>query len=528
MHAVLTWLAEHPEVLLFALVGAGMAVGHVTVRKISLGAAAVLFVAIAVSALGASQGVALEIPVAFAHLGLALFTFSVGVSSGAAFFNSLRTQAVAMVGVALAIVLGGAVAFTLGPLLGLTVEEAAGTFAGAVTNTPALAAAGNTPAATVGYSVAYLLGVLGMLVVQQLALRHAAEDADAPAPLTQVNVRVEHIAPGTTVRDLEELHGDQISVTRVRHEEEGPVALAYEGEELKVDDVITVVGPDDVVAQLVGELGHKSSHHLVHDRALLDFRRVTVSDPHLSGRTVAELGLEEKFGATVSRVRRADVDMVAKPGFVLQVGDRVRVVAPRSRIVKVSEFFGDSSRGLTIINPIGLGLGMALGFALGSVPLPLPGGGTFTLGSALCCLLVGLVFGRLGRIGPLVTTLPFTATAVISELGLLLFLAQAGARAGGQILDAFAGGQWLAMLGLGVLITATVGLSVYAFQRTVMRMGGTALSGLLAGAQTQPALLAYANEQTNHDFRVASGYTTAYPTAMITKILVASVLGLLA
>lgn len=161
---------------------------------------------------------------------------------------------------------------------------------------------------------------------------------------------------------------------------------------------------------------------------------------------------------------------------------------------RLTAFFGDSSRGLTIINPIGLGVGLALGFALGAIPLPLPGAGTFTLGSALCCLLVGLVFGRLGRIGRFVTTLPFTVTAVLSELGLLMFLAQAGSRAGGQILDAFTSGQWAAMLVLGLAITLTVGLSVFAFQRAVIGMGGTMLAGLLAGAQTQPALLSYANE----------------------------------
>lgn len=528
MHEVLVWLAEHPEVLLFGIIGVGMAIGHLSVRKVSLGAAAVLFLAIATSACASGFGVKLEIPVDFAHLGLALFTFSVGISSGASFFNSLKTSAVAMLGVALAIALGGLVALLVGPLLGLTLPQAAGTFAGALTNTPALAASGNSPTATVGYSVAYLFGVVGMLAIQQLALRHAGEDADTPAPLKQADVRIEHIAPSTTVRDIELAHDDRIELTRVRKEEDGPVELARDSLDLAEGDVVTVVGAADTVDAVVAELGHRSSHHLAHDRAELDFRRVTVSDPKLAGLTVAELNLEDRFGAIVSRVRRADVDMVGRPGLVLQLGDRVRVVAPRSQIAKVSTFFGDSSRGLTIINPIGMGLGMALGFGLGSIPLPLPGSGTFSLGSALGCLLVGLVMGRLGRVGPLVTTLPFTVTAVVSELGLLLFLAQAGSRAGGQILSAFASGQWLAMLALGILVTSVTGLSAYAFQRRVMGMGGTALSGFLAGAQTQPALLAYANGRTNYDFRVAAGYTTAYPTAMIAKILVASALGLLA
>ena len=115
----------------------------------------------------------------------------------------------------------------------------------------------------------------------------------------------------------------------------------------------------------------------------------------------------------------------------------------------------------------------------------------------------------------------------MSELGLLIFLAQAGARAGGSILKAFASGQWVGMFGLGILITLSVGFFVYVFQRRLLTMGGTTLAGVIAGTQTQPALLAYANNETNYDFRVSTGYTMAYPTAMIVKIILASLLGLL-
>ena len=520
-------LADHPLILLFLLVGLGAIVGHVSVRGIALGAAAVLFVGIAVSALGASVGVALEIPVEIGHLGLALFTFTVGISSGPTFFHTMRTSAAAVVGVAVAIVAGGVTAFALAPVFGRTPAQAAGTFAGALTNTPALAAAGNSPAATVGYSVAYIFGVLGMLLITNRALAHAHEDADTPSPLVQADIRIESVG-GVTVAEFEEAHDNTVRLSRVRHVEDGPVEPALHDQVLAVGDVVTVVGPEATVRAVTKELGHESSHHLAQDRRWLDFRRVTVSDPAIAGRTVEELDLEDTLGATISRVRRADVDMVAHPDLVLQLGDRVRVVAPRSRMTKVSAFFGDSSRGLTVVNPAVLGVGMASGLALGAIPVPLPGGGTFTLGAALGALLVGLVLGRIGRVGSVVLSLPFTVTAVVSELGLLLFLAQAGARSGGMILTAFSSGQWLGMVGLGAVVTLVVGLLTYAFQRRVMHMGGTRLAGVVAGTQTQPALLAYANGRTGYDFRVAMGYTMAYPTAMIVKIVVASVLGLLA
>lgn len=526
MTELLTFLAHHPELTLFLLVGVGSAVGHASVRRVSLGAAAVLFCAIALSATASAVGVKLELPALAGHLGLALFTFSVGIGSGAAFFNSLRTSAVAMLGVALAIGVGALIAVGLGPVFGLTRAQSAGTFAGALTNTPALAAAGDSPETVVGYSVAYIFGVIGMLAVDMLALRHRHEDADTPAPLVQRDVRIEDIKP-ITVAEFEALHDNKVTVSRVRRSEQGPVEPALATVLLEADDVITVVGEEPAVESVVRELGHVSSHHLALDRAHLDFRRVTVSSRALAGKKISELDVDREFGATLSRVRRADVDMVAAPDLVLQLGDRVRVVAPRSRMKAITEFFGDSSRGLTILNPVALGLGVALGFGLGSIPLPLPSGDTFTLGSALGCLVVGLVFGRAGRLGALVLTLPFTVTAVLAELGLLLFLAQAGTRAGATILGAFASGRWFGMFALGAVITLSVGGVLYVFMRRVVRLGGTTLAGVIAGAQTQPALLAYANNETDHDFRVAMGYTMAYPTAMVVKILLASVLGLL-
>ncbi|WP_272913536.1 hypothetical protein [Corynebacterium pilosum] len=172
-----------------------------------------------------------------------------------------------------------------------------------------------------------------------------------------------------------------------------------------------------------------------------------------------------------------------------------------------------------------LGLGLALGIFLGGIAIPLPGGGTFAIGAAAGALLVGLVFGRVGRIGAFVTAIPQTTCAVLSELGLLIFLAAAGTTAGARILDAFSGGSWLSILILGAVITVIYGAGLFVVMRYMFRMGGTKLSGFLAGAQTQPAVLAFSNDRTGADPRVALGYAMVYPVAMIAKILVAQVLG---
>jgi putative transport protein len=527
MSQVLGFLAGQPILLLFVVVGVGSAIGRLKVRGVGLGAAAVLFLAIGLSAWAAAYGIDLQITEALGTLGLTLFTFTVGIVSGATFFASLRRNLgpiLAMVGV---VIVGALVAVGMGRLLELDPATVAGAFAGALTNTPALAAAqqaaGDPTSPTVGYAVTYLYGVVGMLVAVSLALRGRDRDTDTPPPLVNRTVRVElDSAPG--IRELEKRHGNKITFTRVRRGEQSPIRTADDRDTLVRDDLVVVVGPADEVEAVTAELGHASSHHLEIDRAYLDVRRITVSDPQAAGRTIGELGLAQRFDATASRVRRGDVDVLASDDVMLQLGDRVRVIAPRARMGEVSTFFGDSSRGLYDITPIVLGVGMTLGILLGAVAFPVPGR-VFSIGSAAGTLILGLVLGRIGRIGPVVTAMPYTAAQAISEFGLLVFLAQAGSRAGSQIGVAFTSGEWLRILVLGLVVTTVVAVGLYQVMRRVFHMGGTQLSGVIGGTQTQPAVLAFANGRTGHDSRVALGYALVYPAAMIVKILLGQILG---
>lgn len=522
------YLADAPLVFLFLLIGAGMAVGHLKVRGISLGAAAVLFSAIGLTAAALASGVTLHIPHEVGSLGLAMFAFAIGINSGPNFFHVMRTSSLVVVAMLVVVLLGAGVIYGLGTAFGMPVPVIAGTFAGAITNTPALAAAGaasGDPAgATVGYSIAYLFGVIGMLGFAMLALNYGKHDTDAPSAVVNRTVRIER-DDDLTLAQVRESLGDAVAFSRIRRGELGPITNPRDTDRINRDDLLTIVGPMDEVERAVEFLGHMSSHSLQTDRRYLDFRRVTVSNPRLSGRTIAEIDLEGLHGATISRVRRGDVDMVAEPGLTLLLGDRARVVAPTSKMEEISKFFGDSARGLSDINPVALGLGMALGLVLGAIKFPMPGGGTFVIGAAAGTLLVGLVMGRVGRIGNVTTTLPQTAANVMSELGLLMFLAYAGANAGAQIGNAFTSGAWIQILIVGAAGTTTVGLGIYLVMRYMFKVGGTRLSGILAGTQTQPAVLAFANMRTNGDPRVALGYAMVYPVAMIVKILIAQILG---
>ncbi|WP_022868094.1 aspartate:alanine exchanger family transporter [Schaalia vaccimaxillae] len=528
MEAVFEYLAGQPVLFVFLMIGIGMMFGHVKIKGIGLGAAAVLFIAIIVAAWSTASGVTIEVPEEISALGLALFTFAIGVNSGASFFHNLRTAIGPMITMVLLYVVAASVGLGVGKAMNMDIAMIAGTFAGATTNTPALAAAsdssGDPATATVGYSIAYLFGVIGMLIAAMAALSYSKSDKDTPSPLANRTIRVER-DDHPFVGDLYEKLGSKVTFSRLRRGETGPISRPSMSDTLDKGDLVTVVGPRELVVRAATELGHASSHSLMQDRSYLDFRRMTISDPHIAGRTVGELNMAKRFSATISRVRRGDTDMIAEPGLVLQQGDRVRVVAPTSKMREITKFFGDSARGLSDINPIALGIGMALGLFIGHIQIPMGGGSTFSIGGAAGTLIVGLIFGRVGRVGPVVTALPFTAASVMQELGLLMFLARAGTAAGGQISKAFTSGAWINIFILGVIITSIMAVGLYVTMRWIFKMGGTQLSGLLAGAQTQPAVLAFANGRTGQDPRVALGYALVYPVAMIGKIFVAQILG---
>jgi putative transport protein len=205
------------------------------------------------------------------------------------------------------------------------------------------------------------------------------------------------------------------------------------------------------------------------------------------------------------------------------MGDRLRVIVPSDRMAEVSAYLGDSDRGMSDINVGGLALGLAAGIALGLVHVPTPGGG-FTIGAAAGTLMVGLVFGRLGRVGPVITSMSHGAAQSLSALGMVTFLAYAGVRAGRNISAALASDAGWRVAVLGLVLTSAGGALLLFGIHVLRRMSWLETAGAIAGSQTQPAILAYVNDKTGYDTRIGVAYALVYPVAMIAKIIVAQVL----
>jgi putative transport protein len=532
-------LADNPLLLLFVVVALGYPLGRIKIRGFSLGLAAVLFVGIAVSALDSR----LTLPSVVTYLGLVIFVYTIGLASGPSFVASFQRQGWrdnAMV-FALLVVIAILAALTHF-VLGLNATFVVGMFAGSLTNTPALASvleslqnASQTVQAepVVAYAVTYPIGVIGVIVMIQLFQRWVHVDYKKEAKdLRDLGASGENLVNKTvritradiaekSVQQWRELESWQVILGRYKKGEQ--IALVQPETVLQVGDEVSVIGSDEAVGKIATRLGEIVPEHLEFDRSELDFRRIFVSNTEVADKTLKELDLPKRFGALITRVRRGDSELLPRRDMRLELGDRVRVVAHRESMNEVAKFFGDSYKALSEVDMMSLGVGIALGLLLGVITIPLPGGLHFSLGFAGGPLIVALILGTLGRTGPIVWQLPYSANLTLRQLGLVVFLAGVGTRSGFAFVDTLLHGSGLQLFLLGAVLTLSASALTLLLGHFLFKMPMSLLIGIVSGLHTQPAVLAFASEQTENDLPTI-GYATVFPVATIAKILIAQVL----
>jgi putative transport protein len=543
--SIIDFLAGNPLFLLFLIIGVGYLLGSIRVFGFSLGVAAVLFVGIAAGALDPR----LNVPEVIYLIGLVLFVYTIGLQSGPIFFASFRKRGLRINGLAVGVLFVAAVlAVVLWKVLKLSIPAVAGLYCGSLTNTPALAASVETlkglanqikpndlqafiNGPVVTYGLAYPFGVFGMILWMFLFAKifkidFAKEEADrlreagAGEILSWTFLVTNPALEGKTVREaLEFFSPPGFVLSRILHD--GKADLVTGDTPLRVGDKVVAVG-DVKSLERARLLFGKRTEEFEAGLGSFVFQRIFVSRSSVIGRRIGELDLQKKFGATITRVRRGDIQFVPSAETVLEPGDGLRIMSKEENLEALKGFLGDSVKAMAESDFLSISAGILIGILVGMIPIPLPNGAVLKLGFAGGPLIVALILGKLERTGSIAWRIPYNANIALRQVGLVLFLAAIGTKAGQGLIETIkSGGLWV--IAGGALITTFVAVAVVLIAYKAFKLPLSAVTGILSGIQTQPACLAYANQQAENELPNV-WYATVYPASMVAKILLVQIL----
>ena len=516
-------------------------------KGITLGITWILFCAIACSHFGMTLDPLVE---SFAKdLGLILFVYSIGLQVGPGFFSSFGKGGLRLNMLAASIVvLGCATAYVIHLLSGTDIATMTGVLFGAVTNTPGLGAAQQTyqdltgvsnPDIASGYAMAYPLGVVGILFAMMVIrwvfrIKMDKEEEQVTKEKGEVQ-QVEHYdmrltnpqIDGLHVRDLGLLTHVTIVVSRVL-DVHGNEFMPDAETLLHVGDQVRLV-TDKKNERTVLLLGEKTDIHWEEKEQNIHLvsQHIVVTKDKINGKQICDLKVRDAFHITITRVRRAGIELLATSDLRLQLGDRLTVVGEKEAVDKIAKAFGNSAKKLDAPNLASLFFGIILGVTLGSIPFALPGlSQPFKLGIAGGSLIIAILMGAFGTKWHLVTYTTTSANLMIREIGISLFLAAVGFGAGGSFVETLLDGGYV-WIGYGVIITLLPLLLIGFVARYWFKLDYFTLMGLIAGSTTDPPALAYATSQSSSNDRAAVAYSTVYPLTMFLRVLTGQLMILL-
>nr|WP_320059839.1 putative transporter [uncultured Bacteroides sp.] len=535
-------------VFLYAFVIAvGVYLGKIKIFGISLGVTFVLFVGIFMGHFGFTGEV--HILHFIRDFGLILFVFCIGLQVGPSFFSSFKKG-----GMTLNLLAAGIVALNIVVALALyfilegriELPMMIGILYGAVTNTPGLGAAQEAlsqlsytgPQIALGYACAYPLGVVG-IISSIIAIKYIfrvnfkkeednwneeTDNTHQKPHLIHLEVHNEAIY-GKTLGTINNFLGRPFVCSRIR--KEGHVSIPTHNTIVEHGDQLFVVCSEEDADAITAFIGKEVKIDWEKQDMPLVSRRVLVTKTEINGKKLGMLNFRSMYNVNITRVNRSGVDLFANPNLVLQVGDRVMAVGSEDAVERVSNVLGNSLKRLNEPNIVTLFVGIFMGILVGSLPIAFPGIPTpVKLGLAGGPLVVAILIGRFGHKLHLVTYTTQSANLMVREIGIVLFLASVGIEAGANFLDTVINGDGLLYVGCGFLITIIPLLIIGAIARSYYKINYFMLMGLIAGSNTDPPALAYANQTTSSD-APAVGYSTVYPLSMFLRIITGQMILLL-
>ncbi|MCI6159744.1 MAG: putative transporter [Prevotellaceae bacterium] len=537
-------------VLLYSIVIAvGILLGKVKVGGISLGVTFVLFAGIVAGHIGFTAP--LNILTFIQDFGLVLFVFMIGLQVGPGFFESFGKAGLSLNGLATAtILLNVAVMFicyfvffdTANPH---NLPMMVGTLYGAVTNTPGLGAANEAltsvfkedlPQIASGYACAYPLGVLGIIGAtiatryicrinmnaEELQLEKQEED-NANVKPHQLHLQVTNsYLEGKTLHQVHSFLNRDFVCSRVLHE--GHVSIPNGDTVMHMNDQLYIVCAEVDAEAIVAFIGPKIFVEWEKQDQPLTSKRILITQPSINGKTLGQLRFSSVYGVNVTRITRQGMDIFASVSLPLQVGDRIMVVGPEDAVNRVAHKMGNSIKRLDTPNIATIFIGVIMGILLGAFPILIPGMPIpMKLGIAGGPLIIAILIGRYGYKIHLVTYTTTSANMMLREIGLVLFLASVGIKAGAGFWETVVQGDGLLYVLTGFLITIIPILIIGTIARKKFKFNYFTIMGMLAGTYTDPPALAYANSVCTKE-APALGYSTVYPLSMFLRIFTAQII----
>jgi putative transport protein len=537
----------HSIFILTIAIAVGIYLSHrLKFKGITLGITWILFCAIAMSHFGMHLDPVVE---TFAKdFGLILFVYSIGLQVGPSFFSSFGQGGIKLNILAVSIVfLSCLLAYLIHLLSGEDIATMTGVLFGAVTNTPGLGAAqqaftditgGVNPNIASGYAMAYPLGVVG-IIFSLLAMRwffkiRLDKEEERLAAESEAQKEIEYIdllltnpqVEGANIRDLSQLCHFHLIVSRL---------VRPNGDD-ELPDVDTVLHVGDRIRVVVDKENEKSVLLLGMETTLPDdssqprhlvSQHIIVTKPELNGKRIGELNIRTIYHVSITRIRRAGIELLATRDLYLQLGDRITVVGEERAVNKIESLFGNSAKRLDAPNLISIFVGIALGVMVGLLPIALPGlSQPFKLGLAGGSLIVAILMSCFGPKLHIVTYTTSSANLMIREIGIAMFLAAVGFGAGKTFIPTLLDGGY-AWIGYGVIITLLPLLIIGILGRKWLKLDYFALMGVMAGSTTNPPALSYATALSSTNDRAAVAYSTVYPLTMFLRVLTGQLMILL-
>ncbi len=545
----------HISILYAVVIAVGILLGKIKIGGISLGVTFVLFAGIVAGHIGFTAPV--NILSFIQDFGLILFVFCIGLQVGPGFFESFKKGGVTLNLLSTTtVVLNIAVMFACYYIFFDTNDKTnlpmmIGTLYGAVTNTPGLGAAnealesvwntatnGTMPQIASGYACAYPLGVLG-IIGATIAVRFITrtrladeeeelkeEEAENPhAKPHQMHLKVDNTyLAGRTVAQINEFLNRDVVFSRLFHD--GKYTIPISKDKFEMGDEVLVVCAEADAEAIQAFIGPEVDTPWEEDESNqpLVSRRIVVTNSSMNGKTLGKMHFSSVYGVTVTRISRQGMDVFASRNYRFQVGDKILVVGPEDNVNRISELMGNSVKRLDTPNIATIFIGIIIGILFGSIPFAIPGMPVpLKLGIAGGPLIIAILIGRFGHRMKLNTYTTTSANMMLREIGLVLFLASVGVKAGAHFWETVVQGDGLMYVFTGFLITIIPILIVGVIARLKFKFNYFTIMGMIAGTYTDPPALAYANSVCSRE-APAIGYSTVYPLSMFLRIFTAQLI----